>query len=1151
MKKLLLMICAMAASIAFGAATTNEGGEYTYPSWQNDNRTTGQTGDQTWIVQNPIAVENFYPGANDLTQYWQIYTGASITGSGKTRLMKGNVIFENDMIWTGTVADANIVGYLGPAKLVLRNGGSLLMNGADLKIGQQYDASTESDGAVFMEESSLLTMIGHNVIAGSSKPGTLWMDGGVLSITNGVLKTGGTANRDGYIRINGGEVSLGSGNANFLNIGCAANYGSMHISGGKLFTRRTGGVAGDTYGYIGLYANKAADVYVDDGLLDLWNERLCLGAWNSSGTTGGCATLTVDGSGRAVVSIVAMGRSGSGNASVVNLNGGRLEMTHSTGLASYGNTTNGRYVNFDGGTLALVKDPRLSSEQGALSSTGEKIVYPGGGTIEVPHGITADITDNSMRKATGFGVKEITLTNPGSGYVTALKVTISGGSGSRATAYAILNKDRTLEKIVVTCRGEGYAEDDQVTVSIESATGSGATATATLASNDGGVIRKTGAGTWRQQTKDNPFDGEMEIVAGTLAMNNAGFTAASAIRMGEGTAIAPVRGGVASMNRLDVTNGVVTIAASGSSGTASLTIGELSVNHGLALVTHTNGLELALASTGCTATSSPSSPVVNGLVYANKDASGYRVPSLFERAEDGSLSVIKTTATPAEDANWKPTESISSADAPEVSAVNSIIMQLSPVECHLRNSGNIEIKSGMIICQRPHSYQGAAVRIEAIGGAFTTRAKNGMFIYGDNYTAGQRSNSSANGGVVHNGNLWRRYYGPFADPDENSPMALTVAGEKQSRPELGAQAWLMGVQTFSGGLNLVNGGVFISADSGLGASGSPIRASGYCSIASYGENTFGIAHPIHLLDGSALIFSPSMATGNTVSGALSGSGDLLTSDVNRRGCAMAFTGDHSSFTGDYYIQGNARIAPSVFSEQAGICLADGTNGIGVIETVGSFVRSVGTGKGEICWKRFEAYPESYALRGGFAAFGGDLTVNLGGAGAKLLVGGDYLPENAVVQLQSQYSDGALAFANGFELDGKTQRVNVWTGKTATLSGSISDGVGGGVLAVTGSIDFAGALEVSEASIAAGALMVTVDGDISFPSSAKVQLPESVTPETLGAYKDTGIALFSATGEITGCPALDAPGLAGVWFLRARRNGTVSLVRPKGTVVVFR
>jgi hypothetical protein len=539
------------------------------------------------------------------------------------------------------------------------------------------------------------------------------------------------------------------------------------------------------------------------------------------------------------------------------------------------------------------------------------------------------------------------------------------------------------------------------------------------------------------------------------------------------------------------------------------------------------------------------------LVYANKDASGYRAPSLFERAADGSLSVVKTTATPAEDANWKPDSNVSAAKAPEMSAVNSIIMQLTPVECYLRNSGNIEIKSGMIICQRPHSYQGAAVRIEAIGGAFTTRAKNGMFIYGDNYTAGQRSNSSANGGVVHNGNLWRRHYGPFADPDENSPMALTVAGEKQSRPELGAQAWLMGVQTFSGGLNLVNGGVFISADSGLGASGSPIRASGYCSIASYGENTLAISRPIQLLDGSALIFSPSMATGNTVSGELSGSGDLLTSDVNRGGCAMAFTGDHSSFTGDYYIQGNARISPAVFSVYAGICLADGTNGTGVIETSGTFTRSVGTGKGELCWKRFKAYPESYALRGGFAAYGGDLTVNLGGAGAKLLPGSAYLPDGAVIQLQSQYADSALTFANGFELDGKTQHIKVWKGKTAILSGSISDSVGGGALAVTGDIDFAGVLEVSAANIASGAAMVTVDGDLSFLTGAKVELPASITPETLEAYKDTGIALFTATGNVTGCPALEAPGLDGMWNLRSKRNGAVSLVRSKGTVVVFR
>ena len=1149
MKKLLLMTCGIAASVAFGAATTNEGGEYTYPSWQDDNRTTGQTGDQIWNVTSPLSLGKFWPGQTDVVDYWQIYRGASITTtvSSLDRIMKGNVVFENDIVWTGT---ENYIGFTGPTRLVLRNGGSLTVSGDALRIGQKHDDDyANTHGALFMEEPSALTVIGKNAVVGNSNPGALWMDGGTLSVTNGVLKTGGYTGKDGYIRINGGEVSLGAGSADFLSIGCAANYGSLHISGGTLSERRSG--ESGPYVHLGVGANTAADVYVDGGFLDFWNERFDIGYWNASGVTGGRASLTVDGDGRIVCYLPVMGRQGSGNTSVLNINGGRFELTRS--FSDYSNTSNSRHLNFNGGTLALVTHAKTPSYTGALGNTCDNVVYPGGAIIEVPSGITANVSA-TFRKATGYGVSEITLTNPGSGYVTAPKVTISGGSGSRATAYAILNKDRTLEKIVVTCRGEGYAEDDQVTVSIESATGSGATATATLASNDGGVIRKTGAGTWRQQTKDNPFDGEMEIVAGTLAMNNAGFTAASAIRMREGTAVTPVRGGISSLNRLDVTNGVVTIAATGSSGTAEFTIGDLSVNHGLALVTHTNALALALASTDLTSTSSSASPVVNGLIYANKDASAYRNPSLFERAEDGSLSLVKTTtaAVPGENDNWKPASSVSATDAPEVSAVNSIIMQLTPVECYLRNSGNIEVKSGMIVCQRPHSYHSGAIRIEVTGGgAFTTRAKNGMFIYGDNYTAGQRSNSSANGGVVHNGNMWRRHYGPFADPDENSPMALTVAGEKQSRPELGAQAWLMGVQTFSGGLNLVNGGVFISADSGLGASGSPIRASGYCSIASYGENTFGIAHPIHLLDGSALIFSPSMATGNTVSGALSGSGDLLTSDVNRRGCAMAFTGDHSSFTGDYYIQGNARIASSVFSEQAGICLADGTNGIGVIETGGSFVRPVGTGKGEICWKRFEAYPESYALRGGFAAFGGDLTVNLGGAGAKLLPGSGYLPENAVVQLQSQYADGALVFANGFELDGKTQRVNVWTGKTATLSGSISDEVGGGALAVTGNIDFAGALEVSEANLAAGAAMVTVDGNLSFSSGAEVRLPGSVTPETLEAYKDAGIALFSVTGEIIGCPVLDAPGLAGVWFLRARKNGTVSLVRPKGMAVVVR
>jgi hypothetical protein len=468
------------------------------------------------------------------------------------------------------------------------------------------------------------------------------------------------------------------------------------------------------------------------------------------------------------------------------------------------------------------------------------------------------------------------------------------------------------------------------------------------------------------------------------------------------------------------------------------------------------------------------------------------------------------------------------------------------VDCYVENSGLVEVKSGMIVIQRPNE---GTVRMNVTGGgAFTTRAKDGMFLYGDTYHPGKRSYSTANGNAVYVGN-WRRLFGPFADPDANTPMALTIAGEKQLRPELGAQAWLLGVQTFSGGLNLVNGGVFVQADSGLGASGSPVRASGYCSIGVRGSPAFDISHPFELLEGSALIFSPEY-NGNSVSGALSGSGDLLTSDVNRPGNSMAFTGDHSAFAGDYYIQGCARIAPAIFSPLAGIKLADGTNGVGVVETAGTFSLPVGTGKGEVCWKRFKAYPAAYGLRGGFAAFGGDLTVNLGGEGAKLSPESDYLPDNAIIQLQSEYADGALTLANGFELGGKTQKVDVWSGKTATLSGAVSDEVGGGKLDVTGNLAFAGTIEIGAANVGASPF-VTVDGALSFEAGATVRVdPAAFANGAMTPYETNGLPLATATGTITGLPTFAASGIPDGWYL-ARRKGTLLLKRKQAFLLIVR
>ena len=84
---------ALLSGAAFGAATTNEGGEYTYTGSPNDNRTTGQTGDQIWNVENALSIGSFFPGQSDIVPYWQIYRGAAITASGNCRVMKGNVVF--------------------------------------------------------------------------------------------------------------------------------------------------------------------------------------------------------------------------------------------------------------------------------------------------------------------------------------------------------------------------------------------------------------------------------------------------------------------------------------------------------------------------------------------------------------------------------------------------------------------------------------------------------------------------------------------------------------------------------------------------------------------------------------------------------------------------------------------------------------------------------------------------------------------------------------------------------------------------------------------------------------------------------------------------------------------------------------------------
>ena len=343
----------------------------------------------------------------------------------------------------------------------------------------------------------------------------------------------------------------------------------------------------------------------------------------------------------------------------------------------------------------------------------------------------------------------------------------------------------------------------------------------------------------------------------------------------------------------------------------------------------------------------------------------------------------------------------------------------------------------------------------------------------------------------------------------------------------------------------MNGGVVVRGESAFGANDSPIRAAGYCSIATYNAALEINRHPIALADGSALILSTWKANAeNKVGSLISGSGDLLTADIGNGSPVMEFTGDHSGFTGTYYIQGCSRATPETYSPLASICLADATNGTGVIEASGRFVRKPGTGKGEICWKTHPCYATlGYGLRGGFSAKGGALTVDLGGDGRVLVPGSDYLPENAVIQLQSAYSDGELTMANGFDLDGKLQKVAVCTGKAATLAGGLSDAVGGGCLDVEGDLSCSGTIKLTAANLRAP--LLTSTGALTFRDAA---LDVSGLTETELEGLADGVVVATAAGGVSG--TVRTIGGPSGWVARLVR-GKLRYDVPKGLAIVVR
>jgi hypothetical protein len=94
--------------------------------------------------------------------------------------------------------------------------------------------------------------------------------------------------------------------------------------------------------------------------------------------------------------------------------------------------------------------------------------------------IRRDAYNETKRLANGTaftGIYEINLTNAGSGYTSAPTVAITSGSGSGATAHAVLNADGTIARIILDTEGSAYIG---ATVGFSGGGGTGAAASAVI-----------------------------------------------------------------------------------------------------------------------------------------------------------------------------------------------------------------------------------------------------------------------------------------------------------------------------------------------------------------------------------------------------------------------------------------------------------------------------------------------------------------------------------------------------------------------------------------------------------------------------------------------------------------------------------------------